>query len=138
MFQKLFHKSYKKISFEDIQFAIKIPSKYIILNTLPQTEQDYLIKNTVPWMDEETIINNMINNYDLDSKHFIIYGKNNMDINVEPKYNQLTQLGFFNVYIYSGGLFEWLLLQDIYGKEEFPTTKHTLDILKYKPPRNLL
>lgn len=38
MFQKLFHKSYKKISFEDIQFAIKITSKYIIVNKLPQTE----------------------------------------------------------------------------------------------------
>jgi len=30
-------------------------------------------------------------------------------------------------------LFEWLLLQDIYGSEEFPTTSHELDILKYKP-----
>ena len=42
-------------------------------------------------------------------------------------------LGFINVYMYSGGLFEWLLLQDIYGDEEFPTTKKDIDILKYKP-----
>ena len=42
-------------------------------------------------------------------------------------------LGFYNVYLYNGGLFEWLLLQDIYGFDEFPTTKKELDILKYKP-----
>ena len=40
---------------------------------------------------------------------------------------------FKNVYIYKGGLFEWLLLQDIYGKDLFPTTTEILDILRYKP-----
>ena len=30
-------------------------------------------------------------------------------------------------------MFEWLLLQDIYGTKEFPTTKKELEILKYKP-----
>jgi hypothetical protein len=42
-------------------------------------------------------------------------------------------MGFVNVYLYPGGLFEWLLLQDIYGDDEFPTTIKELDILKYKP-----
>ena len=32
-----------------------------------------------------------------------------------------------------GGLFEWLLLQDMYGSDEFPTTNKELDVLKYKP-----
>ena len=41
-----------------------------------------------------------------------------------------------NVFIYSGGMFEWLCLQDIYGNELFPTTKKELDILKYKPISN--
>jgi len=45
----------------------------------------------------------------------------------------LTSLGFYNVYIYIGGIFEWLLLQDIYGEKEFPTTNKELDLLKYKP-----
>jgi hypothetical protein len=36
-----------------------------------------------------------------------------------------------------GGLFEWLMLQDIYGSDEFPTTKKELDILKYKPNKML-
>ena len=53
------------------------------------------------------------------------------------KYSQLSSLGFYNIYIYAGGIFEWLMLQDIYGKPEFPTTKNELDILKFKP-RKLL
>ena len=44
-------------------------------------------------------------------------------------------LGFQTVYLYVGGMFEWLCLQDIYGNEEFPTTTRELDILKYKSPR---
>ena len=52
----------------------------------------------------------------------IIYGKNCNDEKIYIKYQQLISLGFYNVFIYVGGLFEWLLLQDIYGSDEFPTT----------------
>ncbi len=52
---------------------------------------------------------------------------------VYDKYDQLVKLGFVNLYIYPGGLFEWLCLQDIYSEECFPTNKKELDILKYKP-----
>ena len=69
--------------------------------------------------------------------HIIVYGKNNTDDTAEKKYQQLIDLGFSNVYLYYGGLFEWLLLQDIYGETEFPTTKKVLDILKYKPGLSL-
>ena len=65
--------------------------------------------------------------------HIIIYGKNSNDEKIYKKYQQLLTLGFYNVYIYMGGMFEWLLLQDIYGSTEFPTTSKELDILKYKP-----
>jgi len=34
--------------------------------------------------------------------------------------------------VYPGGLFEWLLLQDIYGEDNFPTTKKEMDILRFK------
>jgi hypothetical protein len=37
--------------------------------------------------------------------------------------------------MYLGGMFEWMLLQDIYGKEDFPTTEEELDILKFKPKK---
>jgi len=67
----------------------------------------------------------------------IIYGKNSNDEKIYKKYNQLISLGFYNIYLYVGGMFEWLLLQDIYGSTEFPTTKKELDILKYKPNKVL-
>jgi len=67
----------------------------------------------------------------------IVYGRNCNDDKAYTKYSQLSSLGFYNVYLYAGGLFEWLLLQDIYGAGEFPTTKKELDIIKYKPNKIL-
>ena len=61
---------------------------------------------------------------------------NNNDESVIKKYKQLVSLGFENTYIYLGGMFEWLLLQDIYGNDNFPTTSRELDIMKYKPVKN--
>jgi hypothetical protein len=64
--------------------------------------------------------------------HIVIYGRNSNDERLYKKYQQLLSLGFYNVCVYLGGLFEWLLLQDIYGADEFPTTSKQLDMLKYK------
>jgi hypothetical protein len=67
------------------------------------------------------------------SKTIVLYGKNSSDYSVlEKKNKQLISLGF-KVLIYLGGLFEWVLLQDIYGADQFPTSKRNLDILKYRP-----
>ena len=65
-------------------------------------------------------------------RKIIVYGKNCNDEKIFNKYKQLIELGFTNVYIYIGGLFEWLLLQEVYGDEQFPTTSYQLDLLKYK------
>lgn len=135
MFSQLFNKTYNKISFEDLQKAIQF--NYTLINTLPSNKQDCLIKNTIVSNEEETVINNLLSNYNTSQTNIIIYGENSSDISVETKYNQLHKCGFYNVYIYPGGLFEWLLLQDIYGFDEFPTTSKILDILKYKPTRTL-
>ena len=135
MFSQLFNKTYNKISFEDLQKAIQF--NYTLINTLPSNKQDCLIKNTIVSNEEETVINNLLSNYNTSQTNIIIYGENSSDISVETKYNQLHKCGFYNVYIYPGGLFEWLLLQDIYGFDEFPTTSKLLDILKYKPTRTL-
>ena len=137
MFSGLFQTSYKKINFEDIQYAIQKSNEYIIINTLPISEQDCLIKNTLPYEQEEKTINELLNNYDLNNKKIIIYGKNANDESSEKKYSQLRTLGFSEIYLYTGGLFEWLLLQDIYGSVEFPTSKKILDILKYKANRQI-
>lgn len=136
MFSGLFQTQYKKIMFEDIQYAIRYPEQFVIINTMPINEQDCLIKHTIPFNMEEKYINDLLASFDLHSKKLFIYGKNTLDISVEKKYKQLTSLGFSEIYLYSGGMFEWMILQDIYGNGEFPTTSKVLDILKYKPTRS--
>ena len=126
--------STKKINFEDMQILIQ-NKQNIIINTLDIQHQDCLIVNTINYQSEESIINNLLNT-NLNNP-ITIYGKNNNDENIYKKYQQLTKLGFTNIYLYIGGLFEWLCLQDIYGIEEFPTTKQELDILKFKPTKSL-
>ena len=122
--------SIKKINYEDMQTVVKNPEIYLIINTLPITEQKCLIINTTLACDEEVIINKFMK--ENKSIRIIIYGKNCNDENVNKKYQQLYSLGFYNIFVYLGGLFEWLMLQDIYGKELFPTTKIEVDLLKYK------
>ena len=81
---------------------------------------------------EEQTINQLLNQNKLQTK-IILYGKNSSDDTCDKKYKQLCDLGFSEVYIYVGGMFEWLLLQDIYSNKEFPTTSKINDILLYKP-----
>lgn len=122
--------SMKKINFEDMQTVVKNPEIYLIINTLPLSEQQCLIVNTTLASDEEAIINRFMK--ENKSIRIIIYGKNCNDETINKKYQQLYSIGFYNIFIYSGGMFEWLMLQDIYGKDLFPTTKKELDLLKYK------
>ena len=123
--------SIQKINFEDVQFILKNSESHLLINTLPETEQSCLLPLTVQASQEENIINKYLNN-GLKNVRIIIYGRNCNDEKIYTKYSQFTSLGFYNVYIYTGGLFEWLMLQDIYGTQEFPTTKKELDLLKYK------
>ena len=122
--------SMKKINFEDMQTVIKNPEIYLIINTLPSSEQKCLIVNTTLANDEEVIINKFMK--ENKSIRIIIYGKNCNDETINKKYQQLYSIGFYNIFVYPGGMFEWLMLQDIYGKDLFPSTKRESDILKYK------
>jgi len=121
--------SIKKIGFEDMKYVIKNKKKnYVMINTLAITEQECLIPGTISVNDEEAFINRHLNK----NISIVIYGKNANDDSIFKKYEQLLKLGFSSVFVYTGGIFEWLLLQDIYGKDEFPTTSEELDILKYR------
>jgi len=122
--------SVRKIGFEDIKYLQIRGNKFIIINTLHETDQSCLIKGTITPKDEVAIINRSISKPSL---LIIIYGKNCNDETIYDKYEKLIGLGFTNVYIYPGGIFEWICLQDIYGEKEFPTTAKELDILKFKP-----
>ena len=144
-----------KINYEDVQNASKQSfsntnstnstngnnnsnsKKYAIINTLDKNFQTCLIQNTIPIQDEEDIINSIMKDKYSNLITIIIYGLNSNDESVYSKYEQLVKLGIKNVFIYTGGMFEWLLLQDVYGRELFPTTSKELDILKYKPRKIL-
>lgn len=120
--------SIKKINFEQLQQSIN--ERDIIISTLSEKEQGCLITNTISVHSEANKINELLKKNK--NKLIIVYGKNSHDDSVVTKSKQLIQLGFTNINLYLGGLFEWLLLQDIYGDELFPTTSKQLDLLKFK------
>jgi len=134
MFGKWFSPECKKIGFEDVKDAI-YSRDTMIINTLPIIEQACLIQGTINASDEERIMNQYIEKGTASTKRIIVYGKHSCDDTSQTKCKQLQSLGFGEVYLYAGGLFEWLLLQDIYGEKEFPTTSKIIDILKYRPPK---
>ena len=115
-----------KITFEDMQEHIK-SNDYLIINTLKEEQQGCLIKNTIPAAAEVHKVESALDM----NKPCIVYGKNHYDETIYKKYKQLKSLGFSKVYVYGGGMFEWMLLQDVYSEENFPTTARELDILKY-------
>lgn len=125
------YQSIQKVNFEDIQYVMQNKRDTVLLNTLHANKQGCLLPNTLPIHNEETVINELLSSNK--KTQLIIYGENSNDERIFRKCEQLTKLGFSNVYVYIGGMFEWLCLQDIYGDELFPTTKKELDILKYKP-----
>jgi len=122
--------SVNKISFKQMQIIIQ-NKDYIIINTLSPDLQNCLIINTLNATQEVSIINNLIKTDK--ERIIIIYGKNCIDETLIKKYTQLINLGFKNINVYVGGLFEWLMLQDIYGSDLFPTTSIEKDFLKYSP-----
>jgi hypothetical protein len=101
-----------KVNFEYMQNCIEHPDSQTIINVLDNDSQHCLIHTTVHAREEEETVNS--------------------HLKVIRKHKQLLTYGFKNVKIYFGGLFEWLCLQDIYGKEQFKTNGDELDILKYK------
>jgi hypothetical protein len=124
------------LNFEDVQYIIlhKQENAHILINTMDAKHQGCLITSTVPISIEVELLNEyLITNREI---NIILYGMNASDPSSWLKYEQLKRLGFCNVYIYAGGLFEWLLLQDVYGQDQFPTTMQDkgghCDILKYK------
>jgi len=131
-FKNSTNKIKNRVGFEDIFKCIQ--GKGLIINTLPLEKQDCLIRGTLTIEQEVVEINNMLEN-GIYKQAIIVYGLNHTDDKVLQKQSQLISMGFQNVQVYLGGMFEWLLLQDVYGKEQFPTTnKNTVEILSYFTP----
>lgn len=129
-----------KVSYEDIQMVVyrnmHIQHSTLLINTLPASLQHCLIKTTLDIRFEERVVNTFIEKNP--NIMIIVYGKNSNDITILHKYEQLVKLGFTNVHIYTGGIFEWMLLYEIYGKELFKITRYEVDILRYRPKSVLM
>ena len=127
-----------RLDFAEIQKAIKTCT--IMINTIDSHRQQCLIKKTIHADREIEIINRIMehNGEKCVSLRIIIYGENSCDMSIIKKYHQLWELGFRNIHLYIGGLFEWLLLQDIFGETEFPTTSKINNPLIYGHCNRLL
>ena len=123
----------KKVNFEYIQSELNNNDSFII-STLPIEKQECLITGTLTPSREIEILNHYLKKNS--NITLIVYAENSSDESLSTKCHQLLKLGYTNILVYPGGLFEWLLLQDIYGDELFPTTSACRDHLKYKGRKN--
>jgi len=102
----------------------------IFINTMSIERQYCLIKGTIKANVEEEFMNKLLKTNK--NKEIIIYGIHHTDLTVIKKYNQLKKLGFKNVHIYFGGMYEWLLLQEVFGNINFEIDGSLKDIIDYK------
>jgi hypothetical protein len=124
------YSSYSSYDFDVISNKIMSEYDMVLINTMPDTQQGCLIKTTIKANKETEYINELYKRNK--KKEIIIYGKNHRDLKIIEKYNQLKKLGFTNVHIYFGGLFEWLLLKEYYGEINFPIDGKMGEISQYK------
>tara|TARA_Y100000996_G_scaffold321336_1_gene257457 strand:+ start:341 stop:769 length:429 start_codon:yes stop_codon:yes gene_type:complete len=122
--------SAERITFEELQ-RLQSASDALIISTLPVAEQQCLISRTLLPAVEERTLNDCLKRGE-NARSIVVYGRNTTDMSVEKKHKQLSGLGFSQVRLYLGGLFEWALLQDIYGAKLFPTTSVCTDPLRFK------
>ena len=115
---------------------------YLIISTLKSEFLNCVISGTVPAAQEEARINDILsgNTVNGDTITIIVYGLHATDETAYAKYEQLLKHGITRVCVYLGGMFEWLLLQDVYGADLFPTSgkKEAADIIKYRPQRSII
>ena len=121
---------YSLPSYKYYEVKDKMKKDVVFINTLPLDRQDCLIKGTIKASQEEEYMNKLLKTNR--NKEIILYGLHHTDLSVIKKYNQLKKLGFKNVHIYFGGMYEWLLLQEVFGTINFENDGIIKDILDYK------
>jgi hypothetical protein len=100
-----------------------IPITFIGLSGGGGNREIPLITGTLAPEREEAYVNELLESLDavsLSEILVIVYGRNATDKSVVEKAKQIYSLGFTSVCVYLGGMFEWCLLQDVYGEKEFP------------------
>jgi hypothetical protein len=118
------------VNYEKVQQA-RI-TRCLLIHTMEETEKT-LIQGSLTAEMELKSINELMSKNEFDTS-IIVYGRNDHDYDgLMTKQKQLKSLGFRNVFIYLGGMFEWLLLQDVFGANLFPTTVAKVDLLRFAP-----
>ena len=118
------------INFKQLKQLLE-DNSVLIINTMPLEKQKCLIPKTINAIKETDFINDILESGKEKTKTILIYGMNHTDISVQKKAKQLLDLGFKKINLYLGGMFEWLLLNDVYGKDEFPIQGTSSDILLF-------
>lgn len=116
--------------YDDMQRSLG-DARTTVISTMPKSKQSCLIRGTVSAAEEEDVVNSLLKQNV--GARIVVYGLNCTDGTPMLKKKQLLSLGFKDVRVYSGGLFEWLLLQEVFGNDAFPTDGSDLDIIKYGP-----
>lgn len=89
--------------------------RVMLFNGLKKQYHSCVIPSTIPYSDMRKAIKSMT------SEHIPVVYCANYSCNASHKFAE-KKLGHLDtVYIYSGGIFEWLLLQKKYGKKKYPT-----------------
>jgi len=91
----------------------------LILSTMITQRGSPFILGTLSKQLEEVTLSAMLR-----TKRFnipiLVYGHNSFDKTVETMCNILLNRGFTHVFVYIGGMFEWLLLNKLYGNNACP------------------
>ena len=126
-----------RIGFQDVQYALQPMNRmgFVLVHTLPPAQQSCLIQGTLRAEQEEAQLNQMLKNGAHRHTHILVYGKHACDETAVNRVTHLRSLGFTEVYHYVGGLFEWLVLQDTFGDNQFPTSGKESDLLRFMPPQ---
>ncbi len=109
------------------------PSTAWLINTLPPHDQRCRIAGTLSVEAEIAAVNGCRAR---DAQLVVVYGRHSTDLSARAKREQLLGLGFVHVEVYVGGLFEWLMLREVFGAEEFPVDGTPPDDLLAFAPAN--
>jgi hypothetical protein len=91
-----------------------------LIHILERSEEQCLIAGTLSATDEESVISTLYEKSQF-AVPIILYGNNHTQIaKLKQKAEKLFYMGFTQVGVYAGGLFEWLSLAEIFGVESFP------------------
>jgi rhodanese-related sulfurtransferase len=91
--------------------------RVLLFNALKKDYHSCVIPGTIPYTVMKKVIKNM------KEEDIVVVYCANYSCNLSHKFAEKKLGHLETVYIYSGGVFEWLLLQKKYGKKKYPSSE---------------